>query len=110
MYSREDEMDINHSGSLDLSVELSDLMLDKTFEQDLISAFTQKRYSLSNEAPEPFWTLCSVSFQMIRLFKSSEIIVIDENYFNTAKPCEMVDCCTGDSIIKLPKKYITIGS
>ena len=109
MYFKEETMNLNTSGSIELAADLADLMLDKAFEQDLISSFTQKRYFLSKDAPQPLWTLCSVSFQMIRLFHSSEIFVIDEQLFDDAKPFELVDCCSGDSVVKIKKSYIETG-
>jgi hypothetical protein len=46
---------------------------------------------------------------MIRLFHSSEIFVIDEQLFDNAKPFELVDCCSGDSVVKIKKSYIETG-
>ena len=99
------------SGSVDnIMAGLEDIMSDPDFEKGLQMSFSQYRYSLKRSVKTPYWTYCSASGMLIRLYHSTEIIVIDENLFEHSKDRELVECLTGDSLIFLPKQCIDIGS
>ena len=102
-------MDQFSSGSIDLTLTLEDIVSHPSFEETFKQAYATKRYSLKSSVKTPYWTYCSVSGMLIRLFHSSEILVIDEIDFDRAYDEDLVECVTGDSLIYLPKKNIEIG-
>ena len=85
------------------------LMQDDQFEQDLINSFNDQMYVVKDSAPNPIWTLCSVSMRMIKILPKSEIIPLDEWSFSYASDDHLIECLVGTSLIKLPKKYIQSG-
>ncbi len=85
------------------------LMQDEQFEQDLINSFNDQMYVVKGNAPNPIWTLCSVSMRMIKVLPKSEIVPLDEWSFTYASDDHLIECLVGTSLIKLPKKYIQSG-
>jgi hypothetical protein len=85
------------------------LMKDEQFEQDLINSFNDKMYFIKQNAPNPIWTLCSITMKMVRLLPSSEVIPIDEYSFPYEKDGNLIECLVGQNLIKIPKKYIASG-
>ena len=85
------------------------LMQDDQFEQDLINSFNNQMYVIKDNAPNPIWTLCSVTMRMIKVLPKSEVVPLDEWGFLYSSDENLIECLVGTSLIKLPKKYITSG-
>ena len=92
---------------IDESLEM--LMEDPLFEQDLINSFNDKMYIISKNAPNPIWTLCSITMQMVRLLPNSEVIPVDELSFHWVGDDNLIECLAGTNLIKIPKKYVQRG-
>jgi hypothetical protein len=105
------------SGSVDLQV-MSDekieeslelLMQDNQFEQDLINSFNDQMYVIKSNAPNPIWTLCSITMRMVRVLPMTEVIPVDEWGFEWQKEDSLIECLVGTNLIKIPKKYVQQG-
>ena len=105
------------SGSVSLQ-EMSDeeieesldiLMQDDQFEQDLINSFNDQMYIIKETAPNPIWTLCSITMKMVRILPRTEIIPIDEWSFPYQKDDNLIECLSGTNLVKIPKKYVQQG-
>ena len=92
---------------LDESLEI--LMQDEQFEQDLINSFNDQMYIVKSNAPNPIWTLCSITMRMIRILPMTEVIPVDEWGFNYQKDDNLIECLVGTNLIKIPKKYVQQG-
>ena len=105
------------SGSIDLQ-KLEDediddsldlLMQDIQFEQDLINSFNNQMYVIKESAPNPIWTLCSITMRMVRILPKTEVIPVDEFNFPYEKENNLIECLVGTNLIKIPKKYVMQG-
>jgi hypothetical protein len=92
---------------IDESLEM--LMEDDQFEQDLINSFNDKMYIIKDTAPNPVWTLCSITMKMIRILPKTEVIPIDEWSFPHQQDDNLIECLVGTNLVKLPKKYVQRG-
>ena len=92
---------------IDESLEM--LMSDGQFEQDLIDSFNSQMYVISDKAPNPIWSFCSVSMKMISLYPKSEVTVLDEVAFCQASNSSLIECLVGINLVKLPKELINPG-
>ena len=92
---------------IDESLEI--LMEDAQFEQDLINSFNDKMYVIKNNAPNPIWTLCSITMQMVRILPQTEVIPIDEFGYHYVSDENLIECLVGTNLIKIPKKYVHRG-
>jgi hypothetical protein len=92
---------------IDESLEL--LMGDDQFEQDLINSFNDKMYVIKDIAPNPLWTLCSISMRMVKVLPRTEIVPLDEFGFSYVGDDSLIECLVGSSLIKIPKKYVQQG-
>ena len=108
----EQKMENFLSGSDDIEFEndLVEILKDPEFEYGLRAAFTSKRYSLKKSVETPYWTYCSLSGMLIRLYHNTEISVVDEGIFETAASRDLIQCVSGDSMLYLPKDIIHAGS
>jgi hypothetical protein len=105
------------SGSIELQLteeekieeDLELLMQDSQFEQDLINSFNDQMYIIKDSAPNPIWTLCSITMRMIRILPRTEVIPIDEFNFSYEKDNNLIECLVGTNLIKIPKKYVQQG-
>ena len=88
---------------------LETLMEDAQFEQDLINSFNEQMYVIKCDAPNPIWTLCSITMRMIRILPRTEIIPVDEWNFQDQKDDSLIECLVGTNLIKIPKKYVQRG-
>jgi hypothetical protein len=93
----------------DIEESLEMLMQDAQFEQDLINTFNERMYVIKNDAPNPIWTLCSITMRMIRILPQTEVIPIDEWNFQYQKDESLIECLVGTNLIKIPKKYVHWG-
>jgi len=93
----------------ELEESLEILMQDAQFEQDLINSFNDKMYTIKNSAPNPIWTLCSITMRMVRILPRTEVIPIDEWGFDYQKDNNLIECLVGTNLIKIPKKYLQQG-
>ena len=96
-----------HEEEIDESLEL--LMEDEQFEQDLVNAFNNKMYVIKSNAPNPIWTLCSITMRMIRILPHTEVIPVDAYYFPYQKDNNLIECLVGTNLVKIPKKYVESG-
>ena len=94
---------------MEIDESLDSLMSDDQFEQDLINSFNDKMYILKGAAPNPLWTLCSISMRLVKILPRTEIIPLDEFSFNYVGNDALIECLVGSSLIKIPKKYIQQG-
>jgi hypothetical protein len=85
------------------------LMKDIQFEQDLINSFNNKMYTIKSNAPNPIWTLCSITMRMVRILPQTEVIPVDEFSFSYEKDYTLIECLVGTNLIKIPKKFIHSG-
>jgi hypothetical protein len=85
------------------------LMKDDQFEQDLINSFNDQMYIIKETAPNPIWTLCSITMKMVRILPRTEIIPIDEWSFPYQKDENLIECLSGTNLVKIPKKYVKQG-
>lgn len=85
------------------------LMQDDQFEQDLINSFNDQMYIIKETAPNPIWTLCSITMKMVRILPRTEIIPIDEWSFPYQKDENLIECLSGTNLVKIPKKYVQQG-
>ena len=85
------------------------LMQDDQFEQDLINSFNNQMYIIKETAPNPIWTLCSITMKMVRILPSTEITPIDEWSFPYQKDDNLIECLSGTNLVKIPKKYVQQG-
>ena len=92
---------------IDESLEI--LMEDAQFEQDLINSFNNKMYVIKDNAPNPIWTLCSITMQMVRILPQTEVIPVDELNFHYVEEDSLVEFLAGTNLIKIPKKYVHSG-
>ena len=107
----EQKMDSFLSGSnSDIEYDLVEILKDPEFEYGLRAAFTSKRYSLKKSVKTPYWTYCSVSGMLIRIYHNTEISVVDEGLFELAADRDLIQCIAGDSMLYLPKDFIHAGS
>ncbi len=105
------------SGSIDIKAlsdeEIEDsldiLMQDDQFEQDLINSFNDQMYIIKGTAPNPIWTLCSITMKMVRILPKTEVIPIDEWSFSYQKDENLIECLSGTNLVKIPKKYVQQG-
>lgn len=106
-----------NSGSIEIK-KLSDeeiedsldiLMQDDQFEQDLINSFNNQMYIIKGTAPNPIWTLCSITMKMVRILPRTEVIPVDEWSFSYQKDDNLIECLVGTNLVKLPKKYVKQG-
>ena len=66
-------------------------------------------YIIKDSAPNPIWTLCSITMRMIRILPRTEVIPIDEFNFSYEKDNNLIECLVGTNLIKIPKKYVQQG-
>ena len=92
---------------IDESLEM--LMGDEQFEQDLINSFNDKMYIIKDNAPNPIWTLCAITMQMVRVLPKTEVIPVDEFSFPYVGEDSLIECLAGTNLIKIPKKYVQRG-
>jgi hypothetical protein len=92
---------------MDESLEI--LMQDEQFEQDLINSFNDQMYVIKSNAPNPIWTLCSITMRMVRVLPMTEVIPVDEWGFDYQKDDSLIECLVGTNLIKIPKKYVEQG-
>jgi hypothetical protein len=85
------------------------LMQDAQFEQDLINSFNDQMYIIKDTAPNPIWTLCSITMRMVRILPQTEVMPIDESSFSYEKENSLIECLVGTNLIKIPKKYVQQG-
>ena len=85
------------------------LMQDAQFEQDLINSFNDQMYVIKSSAPNPIWTLCSITMRMVRILPMTEVIPVDEWNFSHQKDDNLIECLVGTNLIKIPKKYVEQG-
>jgi len=100
-------IDIQDEEEIDESLEL--LMQDYQFEQDLINSFNDQMYIISDAAPNPIWTLCSLTMRMVRILPTSEVIPVDTVSFNYTSDDNLIECLFGTNLVKIPKKYVEQG-
>jgi hypothetical protein len=93
----------------DIDESLEFLMSDSQFEQDLINSFNDKMYIIKASAPNPLWTLCSITMRMIRILPQTQVIPIDEFTFHHVGDSELVEFLAGANLIKIQKKYVQRG-
>ena len=93
----------------DIDESLEMLMEDAQFEQDLINSFNDKMYVIKDNAPNPIWTLCSITMQMVRILPQTEVIPVDELRFHYINEDNLIECLAGTNLIKIPKKYVQRG-
>ena len=92
---------------VDESLEI--LMQDEQSEQDLINSFNDQMYIVKSSAPNPIWTLCSITMRMVRILPMTEVIPVDEWNFSHQKDENLIECLVGTNLIKIPKKYVEQG-
>jgi hypothetical protein len=97
----------SYEDEIDESLEM--LMDDAQFEQDLINSFNEQMYVIKSDAPNPIWTLCSITMRMIRVLPHTEITPVDEWNFHYQKEESLIECLVGTNLIKIPKKYVQWG-
>jgi hypothetical protein len=85
------------------------LMQDDQFEQDLINSFNDQMYVIKSNAPNPIWTLCSITMRMVRILPMTEVIPVDEWGFEHEQDSSLIECLVGTNLIKIPKKYVQQG-
>jgi hypothetical protein len=100
-------LELEEDDNLDESLEL--LMQDEQFEQDLINSFNDQMYIIKNSAPNPIWTLCSITMRMVRILPMTEVIPIDAIDFKYAKEDNLIECLFGTNLVKIPKRYVQEG-
>ena len=93
----------------DIEESLDMLMRDEQFEQDLINSFNDKMYFVKNTAPNPIWAFCSLTMKLIRVIPSTELLPVDSYSFEYEKDSQLIECLSGQNLIKIPKKYIETG-
>jgi len=101
------ELQVMSDEKIEESLEL--LMEDNQFEQDLINSFNDQMYVIKSNAPNPIWTLCSITMRMVRVLPMTEVIPIDEWSFEYQKDDSLIECLVGTNLIKIPKKYVEQG-
>ena len=99
----------DYDDEYDLDTELQHLMASEQFEDDLINSFTVNMYTVVNEAPRPLWVYCSITHRLVRIWPSTEVVVLNEQGFRMSKKDDNIDCLVGQNLIKIPKKYINSG-
>ncbi|HIF15022.1 MAG TPA: hypothetical protein EYQ86_06795 [Bacteroidetes bacterium] len=100
---------VDISGDEEIEESLEILMKDEQFEQDLINSFNDQMYIIKETAPNPIWTLCSITMRMIRILPRTEVIPIDEWSFTYQKDDNLIECLVGTNLVKVPKKYVQQG-
>jgi hypothetical protein len=93
----------------DIEDGLDVLMQDEQFEQDLINSFNDQMFIIKKTAPNPIWTLCSITMKMIRIIPTAEVIPISASTFELITEDSLVECLTGQNLVKIPKKFIQSG-
>ncbi len=96
-----------HEEEIDDSLEL--LMQDEQFEQDLFNSFNDQMYVIKTNAPNPIWTLCSITMRMVRILPHTEVIPVDAYHFTYEKDEALIECLVGTNLVKIPKKYVESG-
>jgi len=92
------------SGSIDFNFtdEIKELISTKEFEEDIFNSFVDKCYVINNKAPKPYWAFSMTAGRMIRISRTTEVLLIgkyDKDEYS-------IECFVNQHVVNVPVEYI----
>ena len=92
------------SGSVDFNFtdEIKDLISTKEFEEDVYNSFVDKCYVINNKAPKPYWAFSMTIGRLIRISRTTEVLLLDKYDPNA----HSIECFVNQNVVHIPAEYI----